>query len=233
MSSTIDTCIEELEDRIQLYNIPVPYDGGELHDIGWGTELLNGSASLTQEEHVQRTLDTDFKLASGLVYGATLLALYDARERTGEEKASVDTLKQLFQNDFAVSHPYVFTSMRLTYTPQGPDQVVHDYGYPNAQQRDADLVGPQRYFAKEDADVLEALFGTRDVKKFNAMAKWLTGKKSYIWRFISKPSQDEECVLALGCSVDGLSFDSSDTGPARGAVVTPSVARQKKSVKKR
>ena len=221
--------IAALDDRIQMYDIPVPYDGGAPHNISWGKELLNGSADLTQDEHVRRTLDTELKLVSSLVYGATLLALYNARKTVqDEEKKLFAQLTQLFQKDFATSHHYFFTSTRLIYTRQGPDHVFHNYGYADAQQRDLDLTGPCRYFTKEDADVLEALFGTRDVNKFTKAIKWLTGKKPHLWRCTAKPQQDDVRVFALGCCdydfdfVADVDFSSSNSRPARGAVVTPS-----------
>ena len=220
--------IAELEDCIQLHNIPVPYDGDAPHNISWGKELLNGSADLTQDKHVRRTLDTELKLVSGLVYGATLLALYDARKTVKDVKKEFGKIKKLFQNDLATSYRYVFTSTRLIYTPQGHDHVFHNYGYPDAQQRDVALIGPCRNLEKSDVDVLEALFGTRDIKKFNAAITWLTGKKSHLWRFAAKPQHDALRALALGCGVDDFGVSvvsfcgSGDTGPARGAVVTPS-----------
>ena len=53
------------------------------------------------------------------------------------------------------------------------------------------------------------------------------GKKPYLWRLEAKPSQDVECVFALGCSgnyfsVGAFNYGSDVTIPARGAAVTPS-----------
>jgi len=266
MSSTIDTRIEELEDRIQLYNIPVPYDGGELHDIGWGKnsrelqfggkKFLNGGKPLSQEEHVRRTLDTEFKLPSGLVYGASFLALYDAKEIIKSKPAEEQFFYQL-KNFFEESVDcFTVTSTLLRYKAQGPDQIIHDCGYPNAQQRDGTLVGPligsPRFspligpprFGYDDADVLEMLFGTRDVKKFNAAIKWLLGESLplHFLRLTAKPQQDDVRVLTLRYGdnnwgddwrstyvcIDACTSNSFQAFLADGAVVTPSVARQKR-----
>ncbi len=213
--------IEYRANRIQLYNVPVPYDGGELHDIGWGIDLLAGGHNLTHTDHIQKTLDQEFKLASGLAYGASILALYDLKDVPGLEREAVGHLKALFQMDLAFFHPHTLTSTRLIYTSQGPDRVIHNYGYPDAQQYEVNLVSPSSSLAAGDANALEALFGIRDVQKFGAAVRWLTGKWPHLWRFSYRPKQDVERVLALSVISFDV-FDCSYTWPARGAVVTPS-----------
>ena len=88
------------------------------------------------------------------------------------------------------------------------------------------------------------LFGTRDVKKFNAAIKWLLGESLplHFLRLTAKPQQDDVRVLTLRYGdnnwgddwrstyvcIDACTSNSFQAFLADGAVVTPSVARQKR-----
>ncbi len=255
--------IKELEDRIQLSRVPVPYDGGVPHDISWGKEQLVGAGDggrYDQQEQIQRTLDEEFQPASGLVYGASFLARYDLKDVEGPEQEAVQQLKALFRDEFTGSRfsltsthiingshspvgyvSYAPSSVKVryikidvpiggfdtwptseiyietrphykVYMPNDPDmKVIHNRGYPNMQEYAVDdFFRLSDYFvnARGGTDALKALFGSQNVKKFNAAVQWLTGKWPYLRRFALQPQKDTVCVMALGCTEDKFVVDT-------------------------
>src|SRR3989338_1779680 len=67
--------VQDLPDRYVLGNVPYK---GELWSFGWGKELLDNGKPHKQDDWPALTT-REFKLASGPMYFASLLALYDNR----------------------------------------------------------------------------------------------------------------------------------------------------------
>lgn len=237
MTSTTEMQIEELEDRIQLYNVPVPYDGGELHNIGWRKKLLNGGACLTQDEHIRRTRDKEFKLPSGLVYGATILALFELIDTEGRPGKAREALEELLLNKDADNFSGIITSTRIRYTSQGPDIVFHDYSYSHMRQQSVDMIRPPWWPMDifSNRDILQALFGTRRITKFRNALNMRDGNFTYDSLCSDdrvRPRQDAVRVFGFSSftyhtSAINAAKRVADLGLARGVIVTPSSLHQK------
>ncbi|MBI4017168.1 MAG: hypothetical protein HY363_05760, partial [Candidatus Aenigmarchaeota archaeon] len=59
----------------------------------------------------------------------------------------------------------------------------------------------------------------QDLSELKKCYEWLTGKSPYFWRLNTRPSQNTERVLVLGCSGGDFYVNASGIGrSARGAV---------------
>ena len=214
--------VEDLTDRYRLHN--VVYEGKEC-TVDWSKALLDGGNNHTQDDWVNRTKDEEFRLAPGPLYGASMLALHGNKDvGDPQQKDLVNRVATMFKSDFDPDKPYMTTSTRVIWTPQGPDEVYHRYGYPDMSQIDRDLVGPNEYIGPGFEDFTDAMLGTRDVATLEHAVTWLTGMKPYVLRFNQRPQQREKRVLRVGC-VGSRFIIYTDGGinyggrPARGVVV--------------
>ena len=213
--------VEDLTDRYRLHN--VVYEGKEC-TVDWSKALLDGGNNHTQDDWVNRTKDEEFRLAPGPLYGASMLALHGNKDvGDPQQKDLVNRVATMFKSDFDPDKPYMTTSTRVIWTPQGPDEVYHRYGYPDMSQIDRDLVGPNEYIGPGFEDFTDAMLGTRDVATLEHAVTWLTGMKPYVLRFNQRPQQIEKRVLRVGCYVYEFDIDTivsiDDGWPARGVVV--------------
>ena len=86
-----------MPDRYVLGNVPYK---GELWSFGWGKELLDNGKPHKQDDWPALTT-REFKLASGPMYFASLLALYDNRNSADPgQKGLVEKVKTMFKDDF-------------------------------------------------------------------------------------------------------------------------------------
>ncbi|MBI4149141.1 hypothetical protein HY491_01715, partial [Candidatus Woesearchaeota archaeon] len=213
-------CITEQSDRYTLHNVPY---GSSLWALSWSKELLDGGKSHTQDAWAELTKDKEFRLASGPVYAASMMALSGSRNAPdAQQNALVEKVRQMLAGDFAEDNPHKITSTRVRYTAAGQDMAVHGYGYPDPATVNAVIAGPDRKPEAGDAAALEALLGTRDVQRFAQAAEWITGKRPYLYRLNSPLTKDTKRVLRLGCYADGFDVDAygnvSIEWPARGVV---------------
>ena len=214
--------IEELPDRYRLNNLQYK---GDLWTVDWSKELLHGGHSHTQSDWANRTRTDEFKVAPGPIYGASIISVYDHRTTTDKnQKSLVKKVKKMFKDDFDPSKDHMMTSTHISYNPTAPDAITHWKGYSFGAQEDAVIIGPGGYLKKGFEDSLEALMGTNDVDAFSVAGKWLTGKKPYLHRLNSRPTNTTERVLVFGCYgvsnyfvIDAGSY-ISDVRPARGVV---------------
>ncbi|MBS3124899.1 hypothetical protein J4211_01435 [Candidatus Woesearchaeota archaeon] len=221
--------VQDLPDRYVLGNVPYK---GELWSFGWGKELLDNGKPHKQDDWPALTT-REFKLASGPMYFASLLALYDNRNSADPgQKGLVEKVKTMFKDDFDPAKSWKMTSTRIRYESEdsaqnlvNPYAVIHEHRYPTANTVYGKFVGANGYLAPGVEDTTEALVGTRDIPKLNEMAQWLTDKKTYLWRVSNRnPTEVAERVLVLGCSSVYYYFIISAygsiyyDGPARGVV---------------
>ncbi|MBI4149555.1 hypothetical protein HY491_03845, partial [Candidatus Woesearchaeota archaeon] len=213
-------CITEQNDRYTLHNVPY---GNHLWAFSWSKKLLDGGKSHTQDNWVTLTKDAAFRLASGPVYAASMMALSGSRNAPDAQQQELgERVRQMFAGDFATDKLYQLTSTRVRYAAAGQDMVVHGHGYPDPATVNAVIVGQDREPEAGDAAALDALLGTRDVQRFAQAVEWITGKRPYLYRFNSPPTKDVERVLRLGCYANGFYVYAygvvNDEWPARGVV---------------
>lgn len=186
--------IEELPDRFRMYNVP---RDNKLHTYDWSKEHLDGGRRHTQDEWTQLLQGQEFQLASGPEYHATMKTLY--LHKDSSQSSLVRKVCTLFKKDFANRGYWMTTSTRIRYNSSFPDVVIHNYNTAHETSVDVNLVGPDGYIADSSFEYeMEALLGTRDCQEVDAVYKWISGKKSYLWRLNQRPFQAAERALVLG-----------------------------------
>ncbi len=183
--------IESLPDRYRIHE--VPYQNG-LYVVDWSKEFQ-------RNWHWQFVQPADkWKIPDLQLYHATLSTLYRQRKHAvKEQKELVEELRQLFKTDFVRrAIPYgMMTSTRIKYAAQGPDTVVHDWGYPSARYHHLALVGPDALINASSGleRQMEVLLGSRDLAKIEKVYEWISGKKLHLWRLHSAPAQDDRVIV--------------------------------------
>ncbi len=158
----------------------------------------------TQDVHVARAKaakPTEFRACPAPVVYAVAKALWLHRD-DDKWKVVVETARQTLNGIIGPGKPWVNTLSRVKWSPNGPDEMIHNYGLPDQYSLSKDLVGPDGYIkeAETKADAyVAALFDTDDtVEMVNQVFKWITDKDSHAWRFKQHPAKIEERVVALG-----------------------------------
>ena len=220
LASSTDFHIENLPDRYRMHQ--VQYNNG-VYVVDWSKELLDQGVSNVQQEWIEATQSTKWKIPNLQLYHATLRALYQHREHpVKEQKEVVEELRQVFKADFTPAKPYMMTSTRIKYTTDDKDIVTHDVGYVTARKLTVSLVGPNGLINASSGleKQMDALLGSRDVAEIETVYEWMNDKKPYLYRFTQKPARDEERAAVLGCDVDGFGINNFiiDVGPFRGVV---------------
>ncbi len=212
--------IESLADRYRIHQ--VQYQNG-LYVVDLRKELLDEGKSHTQQEWINLTQNTEWKLADMQLYHATLAALYRQREHPVQaQKDIVAELHRLFKADFDPAKPYMSTSTRIKYAASGKDEVTHEWGYASARKKAVALVGPDTLINPSSGleEQMDVLLGSRDLAEIENVYEWISGKKPYLLRFNQSPARDEERAAVLGSDVSRFSIvciDDLDNGrPALG-----------------
>jgi len=160
--------------------------------------------SKTQDAHAKHAVkvgpDKFRGCSSALVY-AIAKSLYVHKD-VDKFKGTVETARASLQEHFAGN--WLSTLSRAHYTPQGLDEIVHDYGQKTHYDVPADLVGPDGLIIDANVNAqtyAQALLGTiDDVDSINKVMEWIGGKPAYAYRLNNRPEKNEERVVALGVS---------------------------------
>jgi len=218
--------IEELDDRYRLHNLE--YNNG-IYAVDWSKKLLDGGNPNTQEEWMDLTKDTEFKLASMPLYHSTIMALFNNQEHPDDGQAQlVQEVRKMLQQDF--KKYLMMTSSGIRYAGRksqtAKDIIIHDWNTKNAREIKGSFVGKDGWikpgFAEE---TMEAILEANGFAMVWEAYEWIgeEGKKPYLWRLNHKPKKETERPLVLGVIVydrffiDAYNFDSDR--PARGVVI--------------
>ena len=210
--------IENLHDRYRLQGIPY---NGEIYVVDWSKKLLDNGNKHTQEEWVQLLQNQEFQLPNTHIYHVTCSLLYQHKE--GKHSKLVKKLSALFRKDFKDN--WMMTSTRVKYNQSDPDKVIHDFKTVNETSVDATFVGPDGYIVDNSfEDEMNVLLGAGDRDEINSVYNWISGKKPYLWRINSRPSNTAERAVVLGVYYGRfLIYAIGNIGnlrPARGVVVS-------------
>ncbi len=213
--------IDDLPDRWVAHGVMYRND---VVDVHVSKVLLDGGSSRSQDGWVQ------FYQANGFWRpgcGQLQFALHDALLRNKDcieqrQKVFFDGLVAVLRDDFDSNKPYKMSITRVGYVATGLDEVIHNYGYLDTFSVRKRIVGPDGCLGAGCEDVVEGLFGTRDMNQVNKVYTWLTGKKARLYRLNSTPTQRTERVLVLGCIDDNFNIYANGnvnvSRPARGLV---------------
>lgn len=206
--------IKSLADRHMVHGVSYQ---GEICTVDISKALLDNGASHVQSDWIEMTRQGEWKVPSGSLYLAVLVALYDNKNAD-----NVGEVKKMLAKDF--KEYFMMTSTRVRYSANGLDTVVHDFGYATERAEQMDVVGSDGYVNGTSGFGVEmrALVGIDDCQKIEQVGRWITGKKPYLYRFNSKPREDVERALVLGVNVGGRfiisASDYVDFRRARGMV---------------
>lgn len=157
------------------------------NETGWGP----GSAPLQFALH-SAVYDNNIAILAALAEGRG-----DA-EKLRVTLASVKKLRSLFAGDFR--NRWMMTATGVTYRAGASGIVTHDAGTPEERTLEARLAGPNGRIDDGMSGEMQALLGSPDVKRVSDVYKWITGKKSYLWRIDKAPEIGTERALVLGVS---------------------------------
>jgi hypothetical protein len=184
--------IESWADTYRISGVVI--DGNE-YVVDLGKNLLDGGKSHTQDEWVALTK----RLPSAKQYNAIILSLYANKDHANsQQRALVEEAKEMLKQDF-VKH-YMMTSTRVAYQSAGKDKVIHDLRYAGQHTIDEDVVGPHAWInaTSRIENPIKAILGTDNLAEIEQAYEWLSGKKPYLWRLNSKPTQEDMRAVVLG-----------------------------------
>ena len=209
--------IENLTDRYVIS--PIVYRDG-LYQVSLSKKLLDNGAERVQEDWVSYLAPTEWRLASGPLAMALYTSLY--MERQGTHKATISKIQRMLRKDHR--DEWMMTGTRIKYMPKGLDEVIHEYGTPEAYSVNLKMVGPDEWVTPTSGfeDSIEALLGTRDLALVQQVSSWASGKKPYLWRVNERPKKLDERALVLGVDDSGwfdINANSNGGRPARGVAV--------------
>lgn len=134
-----------------------------------------------------------------VLHFAIFSAAYNLRN---ENKNVAEELRTFIQEGL---RKYLNTLTRISYSPSGKDLVTHNVATLDAYSRKASVAGASELMSElKNKNALEALLGTKDVKKINGVFQWINGTNGHIWRLNSKPQGTDEKVVGFGAGSGGL-----------------------------
>ena len=214
-----------IEDKTDFWRIDnVPY-GNRVSSVGLAKTLLDSGNAKTQDEWAeysrQARQSNGFYVGSFQLYYSLFSQLHSLRENQSMRNIAEEA-RQFISNKMLKK--YLITLTRLQYKASGNDVIIHNYGMPDQSQASGNLTGKDGWITNTDTNaqsMLELLTGESDVAKINEVYKWITGKKSYLWRVNSK--QDSERIARFSAVSDGVDLDcywgSRDSDPAFGVKI--------------
>ena len=122
-------------------------------------------------------------------------------------------LKDSYHNEAESLRQFIYNGLKkfpntlseLTYFPSGNGKVVHNKGLPTEYEiRGKNLIGNdyiiEENISDDDANMLEMLFGTKNVKEINKFSNWINSTPIRLWRLNSKPFKQEKRVVGFDAS---------------------------------
>ncbi len=192
--------IEELPDNFRLHNVPY---GDGLAVLTWDKEYLGGGRTHNQREWLRMNK----KVPDILAYHATITSL---AQNTNESQSSlVKKVSRMFQIDFGTN--LMATSTRLQYRSKSPDSIIHWYKTEEQRIVEVPFVGPGSSITAKSGleEQMEALLGTRNLQEIENSYSTFSGKKPYLWRVKSRPTQDTERAVWVYFGAGGFDLNCS------------------------
>lgn len=210
--------IESLPDRYRLYNISLE---GKIGTVDISKALLENGASHTQQQWVDCTRECEWKLASGLLYTAAVLALYANRGHSdADQRGLVRQIKDTLSTDFR--NHWMMTSTRIFCSA---DEVVHNFGYENERRIKRDTIGLSGLLKENPSfgNVTEALLGSRDCTLINDAYSWLSETQVGLYTPPKKPKKQNPALVLYneGVFIINTCWPIHYIGWARGWSFTP------------
>jgi hypothetical protein len=210
--------IEELKDRYRLNNIEY-HDG--IYVVDWSKSLLDNGQKHVQEEWVQTTDRTEWKLPNSRLVHACLTALYKSRNEPDQTGLVQKMIENIFMPDFKEN--YLLTSTRVAYKPTGEDVVTHDIDQLTEIQIKTKMAGSARRIDADSGsqEAIYAILGTRNLTEVNQVYEWASGSRPSLQTVLEAEDYSLGAVV-LGLSHAGQVFsiccDSRNMHPARGVI---------------
>lgn len=179
-----------------FWTIPNIHYRGEIVPADLSKRLLPVRTQQQHAEHRNFASPEDFVTMDMPFY----IAMFDALFKQRDTLEYAGDVRNFVQRSMRQSFPITLT--RIAYSPRGKDTVTHNYGTEDSYQVRANIVGEDRVIRRWDREAIEAVTGTRDIKRLHQIFNYLNGTDLSVYRFNEKPQELTECVARLYAGAD-------------------------------